>query len=414
MPTNKLTDAQIRRLGVVATAKKWFDGEGLFLHQLAGAGGVGGGLVWRLAYRLAGKPQTITFGPYPLITLAQARLKRDEVKRKLLDGTNPSRRVEKRATPTLRAVTDAYWGGRRDLSPKYVSNATSAIERYILTQHGSVPVNQFTRDMMMDVLNGMNGAQKFSYLRKLKMWFGQVLDYAEGQHYVTENVTRAIVTKRAFGKRKVRHHPSVPLDRVGELLYRLSMERTLDSVVANELLARTWMRTNELRWARWTDISASPGLTVRRLVIPATRMKKDGDLVIPLTRQVEALLDTARLRCRGSEYICPSYNRVDRPISENTILELLDRVGYKGQMSGHGWRTVASTWANEAGYRDDAIERQLAHKPEDETRAVYNRAEYLSERATMLQAWSDWLDQQLGDEVTRRAERAALPGLPLA
>lgn len=400
----------IRRLRVVPNAKKWFDGEGLFLHQLPEKKG----LVWRMAYRLDGKPQTITFGAYPLVTLAAARVKRDEVKRKLLDGANPSRRVDKRVVPTLRAVTAAYWGGRQDLSPKYIANATSAIERYILTQHGDVPVNQFTRDMMMDILNGMNGAQKFSYLRKLKMWFGQVLDYAEGQHHVDSNVTRAIVTKRAFGKRKVRHHPSVPLDRVGELLYRLSMERTLDSVIANELLARTWMRTGELRWAKWSDISASPGLSVRRLVIPAARMKKDADLVVPLTRQVEALLATAKLRCRGSEYICPSYNRVDRPISENTILELLDRIGYKGQMTGHGWRTVASTWANEAGYRDDAIERQLAHKPEDDTRAVYNRAEYLSERAGMLQAWSDWLDQQLGDVVARSNERAALPGLPFA
>ncbi len=102
----------------------------------------------------------------------------------------------------------------------------------------------------------------------------------------------------------------------------------------------------------------------------------------------------AILRNRGSEYVFPAVHRADRPMSENTILELIDRVGYKGRMTGHGWRTVASTWANEAGYREDAIERQLAHKPDDEVRATYNRAEYLAERATMLQAWADWLDQQ--------------------
>ena len=99
-------------------------------------------------------------------------------------------------------------------------------------------------------------------------------------------------------------------------------------------------------------------------------------------------------------------------MSENTILELIDRVGYKGRMTGHGWRTVASTWANEAGYREDAIERQLAHKPDDEVRATYNRAEYLAERATMLQAWADWLDQQTA--APARTSVDALPCLSLA
>ncbi len=98
-----------------------------------------------------------------------------------------------------------------------------------------------------------------------------------------------------------------------------------------------------------------------------------------------------RARSRG-DYVFPADHRADRPMSENAVLYLLHRIGYKGRMTGHGWRSVGSTWANERGYNPDAIERQLAHSPEDKTRAAYNRAAYLPERRSMLQAWADWLD----------------------
>lgn len=98
-----------------------------------------------------------------------------------------------------------------------------------------------------------------------------------------------------------------------------------------------------------------------------------------------------RARSRGSVYVFPSDRRDDRPMSENAVLYLIGRMGYKGRMTGHGFRTVASTWANENGHNPDAIERQLAHSPNDKVRAVYNRAEYMPERRALLQAWADWL-----------------------
>jgi integrase len=115
-----------------------------------------------------------------------------------------------------------------------------------------------------------------------------------------------------------------------------------------------------------------------------------------------AIIDAMRARSRGSRYVFPSSqgNRLDRPMSENAILYLIARIGYQGRMTGHGWRSVASTWANEAGYNPDAIERQLSHVPADEVRAVYNRSAYLPLRREILQAWADWLDEQAHRAVT--------------
>ena len=119
-------------------------------------------------------------------------------------------------------------------------------------------------------------------------------------------------------------------------------------------------------------------------------MKRSKDHLVPLSTQALDILATMRARQRGSEYVFAADHRLDRPISENTVLALLARMGYKGEMTGHGWRTVASTWANEEGYGSDAIERQLAHSPEDKVRSAYNRAEYIKERRPMLQAWANF------------------------
>lgn len=164
------------------------------------------------------------------------------------------------------------------------------------------------------------------------------------------------------------------------------MEGELQSVLACRLLAMTWVRTAELRMMEFTELDGA----VWR--IPAGKMKRKRDHLVPLPRQALALLGELRARSRGGKYVFPAEHRDDRPMSENAILALLARIGYRGRMTGHGWRTIASTWANEHGYNRDAIERQLAHAPDDKVRAAYNRAEYLPERTTMLQAWADWLD----------------------
>lgn len=390
MPTNTLTDARCRSSKPAAKAQKLFDGGGLFLFISPS-----GGKIWRLAYRLAGKPQTMSLGDYPGLSLADARAKRDQVKITLREGADPmaARRAGK-SSVTLEEAIDTYWGGRQDVSSDYRDNATRALKAH-LQELLARPLGSITRDDLLQALMVMNAAGHFVYVRKVRMWVGQVFEWGIEQPYCTVNPAAQIRPQRAFGHAPVESHASLRQVEVGPFLQRVAMEGQLLSVLANRMLAMSWTRTGELRQMRWGQIE---GELWR---IPKDAMKRRREHLVPLPVQAQALLKELRARTR-SDYVFPSDRRLDRPMSENSILYLIHRCGYKDRMTGHGWRTVASTWANENGFNKDAIERQLAHAPDDEIRAVYNLAQYLPERRRMLQAWADWLDLQHANAVSAK------------
>lgn len=385
MPTDKLTDTKCKSAKRRERAYKIFDGNSLYLFVTPA-----GAKVWRLAYRLNGKQQTMSFGPYPEVTLAQARAKRDEARAALRDGADPmAPRRAARPGITFKEAAVAYWAGRGDVSEGYRTNATKALEKHAYPLIGARPVAGLTREDIMSVLSPMNAAQLYVYVRKVKLWTGMVMDWCVEQGHCQINPAALIRTDKAFGRAPVEHFAAVTLPEVGPLLQRLALEHELQSVLACRLLALTWVRTGELRMMLWDEIDGD----VWR--IPAGKMKMRRDHLVPLSRQALEVLATLEARRVGkTAYVFPSDRRLDRPMSENSILYLLHRIGYKDRHTGHGWRTVASTWANEHGYSADAIERQLAHAPKDEVRAAYNRAEFMDARRLMLQAWADWLDRQ--------------------
>lgn len=380
MPTtNNLTDARCRSAKSDGKAAKLFDGGGLHLYLSPT-----GSKTWRMAYRAAGKPQTLSFGPYPAVGLAEARQKRDEAKTRLRNGTDPKPQ-RARATVTLETASATYWVGRKDLSESYLDNATRAIAVHVLPTLGQRDIGQITREELLATLMHLDAAGKHSYVRKVRMWLGQVWDWAIEQGHASTNPPRLIRPEKAFGKSKVQHFAALELTDMSDFMARLLTEKELQSVLACMLLALTWVRTNELRMMQWAEID---GDTWR---IPEGKMKRRKDHVVPLPRQALMLLRKLKARNRGSVYVFPNDLRIDRPMSENAVLYLIARIGYKGRMTGHGFRTVGSTWANERGYNADAIERQLAHSPDDKVRAAYNRAEFMPERRKMLQDWADWL-----------------------
>jgi integrase len=382
MPTNTLTDRRCKTEAAGDKPKKLFDGGGLHLFI-----STAGSKTWRLAYRIDGRPQTMSFGAYPAISLAAARAKRDEIKAVLAEGGDPMapRRVQ-RAGLTLEEASATYWDGRGDLSESYRTNARRAIEMHLVPTLGKRNIGSIERQDLMGALQVMNSAGLAVYVRKVRMWIGQVFDWAVENGHAKINPASLINPRKAFDHAQVEHFASVDLREVPELMQRVALEGSIQSALAFRLLALTWVRTSELRMMRFNEVDGSLWR------IPKERMKRKRDHLVPLSSQALALLKELKARSRGGEFVFPAEHRDDRPMSDNAILALLARMGYRGRMTGHGWRTVASTWANEHGYNRDAIERQLAHAPDDKVRAAYNRAEYLPERAVMLQAWADWLD----------------------
>jgi integrase len=380
MATNKLTDAQCRLAKPADKARKLSDGHGMFLFVTPK-----GAKVWRMAYTLHGKEQTEVLGPYPLLSLADARSKRDELRRKLLDGINI--KTKGKASISFSDAVTAYWAVRADVSAGYKANATRGLAMHIEEFIGTHPIATITRESLLEQLARLDAAGKYVYAKRLRVWAGQVFDWAVEHGYCPVNVAGMIDPKKAFGKKRVLHHAALQLREVPDFMARLAMEDDLQSVLANKLLALTWVRTQELRFMLWSEIEGN----VWR--IPEGKMKKRREHLVPLSTQALELLATLKARSRGGVYVFPADHRIDRPMSENAILYLIHRIGYKGKMTGHGWRRVASTWANEGGYSKDAIEAQLAHSDDDEVRAIYNMAKYLPERRKILQDWANWLQK---------------------
>lgn len=387
MTVHKLRDAEVRLARPREKLYKLFDGGSLFLAVTPA-----GGKHWRLQYRVGGKQSTLSLGSYPTVSLAQARQKAQEARRTL-----PTGRV---ARMTLREACEAYWAGREDLSEIYRTNATRALEMHVLPHLGNRLVGTITREDLMGVLDAMNNRGLYVYVRKVRRWVGQVLQWAEARGMVTVNVARLIDPRAAFGSRRTVHYPALALSEVPAFMSRMALEGRLQSVLACELLALTWTRTGELRGARWSEIDGDVW------EVPKSRTKRRRDHLVPLSAQAVARLDEIRSWGLPGELVFPS-RRFDRPISENAILALIARMDYAGRMSGHGWRSVGSTWANEHGWSPDVIERQLAHESGDEVRAAYNRAEYLPARRRMLQAFADWLLPEPADPRARASTGAS-------
>jgi len=388
MPSNVLTDTKCKTAKSDGKARKLFDGFGLFLYVAPT-----GSKLWRMAYRLDSKQQTATFGPYPLVSLAEARTKRDEIRKKIAIGE--PLKVTAQKSITVADAISTYWTGRNDVTEGYRSDATKAMDLHIIPMLGKKQMREIDKQTLMTTLLVLDAAGKHVYTRRCRMWFGQVFDWAIEQGYCEANPAEQIKPEKAFGSKPVKHHARVAQKEVPALMHRLSLEKPLLSVLGCKMLALTWVRTKELRQMTWEQIEGD----VWR--IPSSAMKMRREHLVPLSKQAMELLRMLKARSRGGSYVFPADRRLDRTMSENSITYMLGRIGYKGEMTGHGFRSVASTWANEAGYPKDHIEKQLAHDSGDEVRDAYNAAEYWTGRVKMLADFADWLDECLLSQVSK-------------
>jgi integrase len=387
-----LNDAKIRKLKPKAAPYKVSDRDGLYLlvHPT-------GGRWWRWDYRFNGLRKTLSLGVYDDVGLAEARDKLADERKRLAAGDDPSaaRRQDKRTREaetrdTFEVIAREWLEQQREkFAAATVSKITWLFESYLFPRIGKRPIAQIEPPELLAALRRIEARGRIETAHRTKQIAGQVFRYAiatgKGQRDPSADLAgalRPVVTA---------HHAAV-IDphAIGALLRAIESFRGSFPVwQALRLAPLVFVRPGELRKAEWTEID----LDAATWRLPAARMKTRQPHLVPLSRQaVEILRELAPLTGRG-RYVFPSIRSGKRPMSDNTLNASLRRLGYgQGDMTAHGFRTMASTRLNELGWRPDLIERQLAHVEKDSIRAAYNRAEYLEDRRQMMQAWADHLD----------------------
>lgn len=399
----KLTDIALRCLKPAERPFKVFDGGGLYLMV-----NPDGSRWWRFKYRYGGKEKLIAFGTYPEVKLKEARDRRDRARGQLRDGIDPSaaRKAEKAAridsdSGSFEIVArewyvkqSAHWvedGGQRILR---------RLERYVFPRVGARAVRDLAAPDLLDVLQRIEAKGHPETAHRVRQYLGAIFRYAIATHRATHDPTSAL--KGALAPVADRHFASITDPRkVGGLLRAIRGYTGSDIVrCALRILPLVFVRPGELRGARWDEfafyIAGQDQVQSAELPewrVPAARMKMREQHIVPLSNQAVTVLRELHTFTGPEGYLFPSVRSKARSMSENTINSALRAMGYaRDQMSGHGFRHMASTLLHERGYRSEWIERQLGHGDRNAIRARYNFAEYLPERRCMMQEWADYLD----------------------
>jgi len=383
-----LTDTAIRNAKPREKPYKLTDGGGLYVlvHP-------SGGRWWRFDYRFAGKRKTLSMGIYPEVSLKDARGKRDEARKFLAARIDPAE--HRKATKV--AAADSLEAVAREWFAKYSPGWTSGhrdkvkrrLERDIFPWLGGRPVRDVTAPQVLEVLRCIEARGALDVAHRAHQNLGRIFHYAIATGRAERNPATDL--RGALPPVQQKHHAAVTDPKaVGGLLRALDGYRGTPEVRAALCLAPLlFVRPGELRQAEWAEIN----LDTAEWRIPAEKMKMREVHIVPLARQAVEVLRGLHPLTGSSRYVFPGLRTPTRPMSENTVNAALRRLGYdKDQMTGHGFRSLASTLLNEQGWHRDAIERQLAHAERDPVRAAYNYAEHLAERRKMMQAWADYLD----------------------
>jgi len=388
-----LTDLAVRSAVPGTKTIRLFDGGGLYLEVAPS-----GGKWWRLKYRYAGVERRVSLGTFPLTSLKAARLARDRAKQELSAGIDPSaqRRDKREATRVAQmqkvdAVATAWLQHR---SSAWTAGTRSAIEASlrndVFPKIGSRPIGQVQpreiRDLVQTIESRGAGETASRVFQRLRA----IYRYALAHDLTATDPTYALKPAEIFKPRKVKHRASISEAEAPEFLRRLeNYDRSSSTAMALTLLMLTATRPGELRGALWEEIDERNALWR----IPAARMKMGTEHVVPLSKQSLRLLKTIS-KISGSEaFVFPSPFYPGKPLSDNTLNSALARMGYKGIATAHGFRTLFSTCANEAGWNSDVIEKQLAHEERDDVRGAYNRAQWMADRVKLMQWWADRVDQ---------------------
>lgn len=391
-----LTDVKVRAAKPQSRPYKLSDGRGL--HLLVHPSG---GRYWQVRYRFAGKEKTASLGSYPELSLAEARDKCDEVRKKVRDGLDPTfeKKREKlglleRNQKTFRLVALEWFEvWKKDKAERTVGYMERRLKNNLFVKLGPIPVAELSRKDVISTVKAEASRGVAELPSRLLQIVKSVLSFAVNHEYREFNPVSDLKPSDLIGNTPTKNFARVGLTELPDLLEKIDTYQGRQTRLALKLLALTFVRTGELRFAEWGEIDFQNA----KWVIPAHRTKRVNGVqrphVVPLSTQaIEVLRELADLF--GTEgLLFKGYS--GRAMSENTILRALDRMGFKGRMTGHGFRGVASTVLHENGFEHLHIERQLGHQERDEVSSAYNHAEFLEQRKRMMQWWGDFLESLL-------------------
>jgi integrase len=372
---------------------KLFDGGGLFLLVKPN-----GSKLWRLKYRFGGREKLLALGPYHLVSLKEARDKRDDAKKLLLDGIDPSahRQHAKAAAAVTFKEVGEEWLTKKSFAPTTLAKARWLFDTWLYPDLGSRPVNAVKPAELLAIIRRAEDDKANETAHRIRSRASQVFRYAIAAGCGGCERDPAADLRGALAPTVVRNHAAITEPRaVGALLRAIDGYDGQPTVVyALRLAPHLFVRPGELRAATWEEFDTE-GTKLWR--IPGTRTKMRTEHLVPLSKQVLAMLEELRAHTGRGRFLFPAVGDSTRYLSENTLGSALRRLGYTGdQMTAHGFRALASTLLNERGVAPDLIELQLAHRERNKVRAAYNRAERMQERQKLMQNWSNYLEKLRG------------------
>lgn len=388
-----LTDKDCKAAKGKKTSYKLTDANGLYLHVMPN-----GARYWRYKYRFLKKQKVFAIGVYPETTLAEAREKHRAAHKLVAAGQDPSahKQENKRqqvlnAENTFEAIAREWFEHSKDVwSENHAGTVIRRLEQDVFPVIGRKPIRDITPPMMLDVVRGIERRSAFEMARRALQMSGQVFRYAIVNGKAERDPTQDL--KGALKPYKKGHYAAMEAKDLPEFLAKLGRnEGRLFPTTrhAIEILMLTFVRTGELIKSEWKEFDLDEGVWM----IPASRMKMRKDHIVPLSRQVIERLKQLQELNGHRAHVFPSQRSPRNHMSNNAILVALDRMGYRGVHTGHGFRALAmSTIKEKLGYRHEVVDRQLAHAPGNQVDKAYDRAQFLDDRKKMMQDWADYLD----------------------
>ncbi|UDI85224.1 tyrosine-type recombinase/integrase [Klebsiella pneumoniae] len=395
----KLNARQVDAAKPREKAYKLADGAGLYLEVVPS-----GSRYWRMKYRFNGKEKRLAFGVYPAVSLAQARALRDEAKKKLAEGIDPSfaKKEEKlvrdvQLNNTFQAVALEWHGTKVSRwSEGYASDIIEAFNKDIFPYIGQQPVNEIKPLVLLNVLRRMESRGATEKAKKVRQRCSEVFRYAIVTGRAEYNPAADLTS--AMSGHESKHYPFLTVEELPDFFKALSGYTGSPLIVlAARLLILTGVRTGELRGAFWSEFDLEKAVWE----IPAERMKMKRPHLVPLFTQ--ALEVVQQLKVMSGQYplVFPGRNDPRKTMSEASINQVFKRIGYTGKVTGHGFRHTMSTILHEEGFNTAWIETQLAHVDKNAIRGTYNHAMYLEGRREMMQWYADYICEVADESVTR-------------